>query len=86
MSHRPAAPLFIGPRATAPTWLLTLLAVACFATALGNQAIGDDIPILLRLKDVGPESLWTLFRESYWGGLRHAGLYRPLSLSFLALE
>jgi len=86
VSHRPPAPLFIGPRATAPTWLLALLAVACFATALGNQAIGDDIPILLRLKDVGPESLWTLFRESYWGGLRHAGLYRPLSLSFLALE
>jgi hypothetical protein len=73
-------------RATPPTWLLPLLAVTCFASALGNEAIGDDIPILQRLQGIDPASLWTLFCENYWGGERHVGLYRPLSLSALAIQ
>lgn len=74
-----------------PRWLpflaLLLAAILPFGVSLGNQPIGDDLPLLQSRLDpdriLDLPQLWT---ENYWGHLDDSGLYRPLALTLLYAE
>jgi hypothetical protein len=67
--------------------VVATVAVATFLSALHNGLLGDDVLLLEeRLHEEHAASLRQLLLDSYWGDLHRSGLYRPLSLTFLAIQ
>jgi hypothetical protein len=66
--------------------ICALLVAVCYANALPNAFILDDILIVAaneHIRHIDP--LHFLF-QSYWGDLNHAGIYRPLTIFTFSLE
>jgi len=79
--------LFDRPHTATRVLVLCLLIVAvCYANAIPNAFILDDILIVganERIRHFDPVHF--LF-QSYWGDLNHAGIYRPLTISTFSAE
>jgi tetratricopeptide (TPR) repeat protein len=60
--------------------LVAIVAVAAFATSLGNGfAYDDDVIIVDNPRVTAPASIGTIFTSPYWGSRERGGLYRPVA-------
>lgn len=71
-----------------PGWCIyatvALVAVGCYLNALGGDFVHDDIPAVVRNKDVIVQTPWTsVFKDDFWGTPMHDvnshKSYRPLT-------
>ncbi|PBC28313.1 Transmembrane and TPR repeat-containing protein [Apis cerana cerana] len=79
-----------------PVWCIyatvALVAVACYLNALGGDFVHDDIPAVVRNKDVLAQTpLTTLLKNDFWGtpmrDVNSHKSYRPLTtLTFRSLK
>lgn len=72
-----------------PWLMLSIVALALLAsvTSLGNGFAYDDRWIILENKRVHSlHEMWRFFGETYWPNSRGAALYRPLTITFYAIE
>jgi hypothetical protein len=81
-----ATPFVSESRVKTLVWLLPVLAFSCFAIGVRNEAIGDDLPLLVRLDGFSLTELPKLFFEGYWAPETRTGLYRPLMLSAVGVQ
>src|SRR5215468_10193138 len=66
--------------------LCLVLVAVCYANALPNAFILDDVLIVAANEQIRHITPLHFLFQSYWGDLNHAGIYRPLTIFTFSLE